>query len=333
VVFFAPGVGLGVDNILETELVTSDGSLIIANSSQNSDLFWALRGGGGSNWGVIISLTLRAHKNPEGGFTVLKAAWHGEMCGDEEIILDAMMNNYIKVMQILDKRFGTVTNLISSHSSSPTCNANWNISLLSIFQGPPSEPAFQNFIKDLNAVQNSQNMHFVNIFNWYEEMVVSYPILEIVPTPEDLSVSVGGSPSVLVSREVVASGSLGRLLKKKLSQCKLSPSRCNYQVLSHDLTGNIGSPQDENVSISPGFRTALVNLGVIDIYTSAIDMEEIYSLGENAYFSESAYEMDGWQDRYWGKNYPYLQQIKQKYDPNGIFWCIHCVELPNPAVD
>jgi len=108
----------------------------------------------------------------------------------------------------------------------------------------------------------------------------------------------------------------------------MSPEKCDKQVLYHDLTGNIGSPQDENVSISHGFRTALLNWGVYG-GTSAIEMKEIYSLGENSYFSESAYEMDGWQDRYWGKNYPHLQQIKQKYDPKGIFWCRHCVELPN----
>lgn len=56
--------GLGVDNILEITLVSSDGSLIIANSHNNSDLFWALRGGGGSTWGVITSITVKAFKLP-----------------------------------------------------------------------------------------------------------------------------------------------------------------------------------------------------------------------------------------------------------------------------
>jgi len=213
--FFAPGVGLGVDNILEAELVISDGSLIITNSSQNSDLLWALRGGGGSTWGVITALTLRAHKNPEGGFTVLKAAWNGAMCGDDEKIFYAMIDNYSKVMLSLDKRFGTVAIFISSYSSSPTCNTKWEFLLLSIFQGPPTEPAFQNFVQDLNFVQNSSNIEYVNVFNWYEGISVPYPLNVITPTPESLSDSVGGEPSVLVSREVVASGQFGILVKKK----------------------------------------------------------------------------------------------------------------------
>lgn len=66
---FGPGSGLGVDNILEVEIVNAKGELIIANSTTNSDLYWAIRGGGGSTWGVITYITVRAHKIPTGGIT------------------------------------------------------------------------------------------------------------------------------------------------------------------------------------------------------------------------------------------------------------------------
>jgi FAD binding domain/Berberine and berberine like len=52
--------GLGLDNLLETEVVLADGRLVFASPSQNSDLFWALRGGGG-NFGVVTSMRLRLH--------------------------------------------------------------------------------------------------------------------------------------------------------------------------------------------------------------------------------------------------------------------------------
>lgn len=48
--------GLGVDNIREVELVLPDGQVINASRCQNEDLFFAIRGGGGGTWGVIISL-------------------------------------------------------------------------------------------------------------------------------------------------------------------------------------------------------------------------------------------------------------------------------------
>ena len=51
----------GVDNVLEITIVTADGDHVIANSYQNEDLFWALRGGGGGTWGVVTSVTYKTH--------------------------------------------------------------------------------------------------------------------------------------------------------------------------------------------------------------------------------------------------------------------------------
>ncbi|CAG8585820.1 unnamed protein product, partial [Penicillium salamii] len=55
--------GMASDNALEFEVVLADGSLIVANDYQNSDLFFALRGGGGGSFGVVVSATVKAHPN------------------------------------------------------------------------------------------------------------------------------------------------------------------------------------------------------------------------------------------------------------------------------
>ena len=46
---------------MEITIVTADGNLVVANSCQNQDLFWALRGGGGGTWGVVTSVTYKTH--------------------------------------------------------------------------------------------------------------------------------------------------------------------------------------------------------------------------------------------------------------------------------
>jgi FAD/FMN-containing dehydrogenase len=53
--------GLTCDNLLAAEMVTADGELVRASSDQNTDLFWALRGGGG-NFGVITAFELALHR-------------------------------------------------------------------------------------------------------------------------------------------------------------------------------------------------------------------------------------------------------------------------------
>jgi FAD/FMN-containing dehydrogenase len=52
--------GLACDNLRSVDVVTADGSLRTASTSENADLFWALRGGGG-NFGIATSLEYRVH--------------------------------------------------------------------------------------------------------------------------------------------------------------------------------------------------------------------------------------------------------------------------------
>jgi FAD/FMN-containing dehydrogenase len=55
--------GFGADSVRGVELVTADGTLRQASPSENSDLFWALRGGGG-NFGVVTAMTLDLYPEP-----------------------------------------------------------------------------------------------------------------------------------------------------------------------------------------------------------------------------------------------------------------------------
>lgn len=56
----SPTYGLAIDNLLGAELVLADGSIVYASENTYPDLFWAIRGGGG-NFGIVTSLTVRLH--------------------------------------------------------------------------------------------------------------------------------------------------------------------------------------------------------------------------------------------------------------------------------
>lgn len=53
--------GMAADQVLAIEVVTPDGRFVTVTEELNSDLFWALRGGGGSTFGVMTSLVVKTH--------------------------------------------------------------------------------------------------------------------------------------------------------------------------------------------------------------------------------------------------------------------------------
>jgi len=53
--------GLTIDNLLSVDMVLADGSFVKASKTENEDLFWAIRGGGG-NFGVVTSFEYQLHK-------------------------------------------------------------------------------------------------------------------------------------------------------------------------------------------------------------------------------------------------------------------------------
>jgi hypothetical protein len=62
---FSKAYGLAAGSLLEAEVVTADGVVRIANACTNPDLFWGLKGGGGGSLGVVTRMTLRVHELPE----------------------------------------------------------------------------------------------------------------------------------------------------------------------------------------------------------------------------------------------------------------------------
>ncbi|KEP48112.1 FAD-binding domain protein, partial [Rhizoctonia solani 123E] len=60
----SPSLGLGLNNIVEVELVTADGQLRKVNECSHPDLFWAVRGGGGT-WRATTKITYRTYPKSE----------------------------------------------------------------------------------------------------------------------------------------------------------------------------------------------------------------------------------------------------------------------------
>jgi FAD/FMN-containing dehydrogenase len=78
--------GLTSDKLVAARIVTADGKALAVDASHHSDLFWALRGGGGGNFGIVTQLTFRTHAAADAAWFVDSFAW-----ADAAHVLDAFL--------------------------------------------------------------------------------------------------------------------------------------------------------------------------------------------------------------------------------------------------
>jgi FAD/FMN-containing dehydrogenase len=67
--------GLASDNVLAVQIVTADGKVIVADATHHPDLYWACRGGGGGNFGIVTRFTFRTHAVAQGSYFVASWPW------------------------------------------------------------------------------------------------------------------------------------------------------------------------------------------------------------------------------------------------------------------
>jgi FAD binding domain/Berberine and berberine like len=67
--------GLTTDNIRGLTIITADGRVRQVDADTNEDLFWASRGGGGGNFGIVTSLTLQTHRAPGAAWFFASFPW------------------------------------------------------------------------------------------------------------------------------------------------------------------------------------------------------------------------------------------------------------------
>ncbi|WP_088343728.1 MULTISPECIES: FAD-binding oxidoreductase [Rhodomicrobium] len=104
-----PRFGLALDNLLGAEIVLADGRLVIADALQNTELFWALRGGGG-NFGVVVSMKIRLHPVAELLAGVILFPWSQA---------PRVLRGYAEIMALAPDEFSAASGMISAPDGSP----------------------------------------------------------------------------------------------------------------------------------------------------------------------------------------------------------------------
>ncbi|KAG8761948.1 hypothetical protein FRC12_009258 [Ceratobasidium sp. 428] len=105
--------GMGVDNVLQFTVVKANGDTVSANRCKNKDLFWALRGGGGSTYGIALDVTYKTHpplKNAIGVTFGINTTDSGQM-------IEAFKVFMCSLPTIMDKVGGGAVNDVDTQST------------------------------------------------------------------------------------------------------------------------------------------------------------------------------------------------------------------------
>jgi ribonuclease T2 len=318
-----PSTGAGVDNLVEAEIVLANGSLVTANANNHPDLYWAVRGGGGSTWGLITTLTVRKHGIPEGGFSRFTTTFGGNMSGTSEVKLSHFIDHIFDWALGLDEKWGGLMFVTGGKS--------WSVELVYWYTGNTTDTDFHaQTAKVSNGPIKPQGNQTDNYANWWLGNLPQQEKSDPIETWVIPFKTTGDKiPSALLNRSVVGGTKFRSQMKSWFQDC--SAGGCGvlelYQALPHPQSSK-HFPVN-GTSVSPGWSNGVIH------FISPTDKQSrqrFVPLANNAYFAESAYNHDGdsWKQRYWGPNYDRLLAIKQKYDPDNFFWCHNCVgsDLP-----
>lgn len=355
---FSKKYGTGAMGILQVEIVTADGKTLIANQCQNKDLYWAVRGGGGGTFGVVTKMTLKTYKLPV-NFGILR----GTIKAANDDAFKKLIREFITFYRgnLSNEHWGeqvrfnpdnTITLNLLFHDISETM-AKYTLAPLR---------AWMNQQQGLYSIDDSVIVIPADKL-WNEEYMTKNHPEFITHNPEkgapksqfwwtpnsgEVSRYWYAYQSWWLPISLFADENAG-----KLADAIYQSSRVTATTL-HFNKGLSGAPQDV---ITEGRKTAthpsafdsaalvIINAGNNQVYPGVKgkepDMEKAKVEAEKAkqaisyfinaaplagtYVNEADYFIPNWQQAFWGDNYSKLLEIKKKYDPNGLFYCHHCV--------
>ncbi|KAK0634264.1 hypothetical protein B0T17DRAFT_501946 [Bombardia bombarda] len=306
--------GLAADQVLEWEVVTARGDLLTATPDENADLYWALAGGGGGTYGVVLSMTVKAHKNfPTAGATLTFV----EPTDKYWDIVQAFLLNTPAVL----KEGGTLYWMVMPGNTFympqsylpdgmatdlealllPTIDALDQAGIEYTFK-TADYPNFQDVLKTTNAE------HDIVEINLGGRIIPSSLFNNNNNNNNNTVASLTGA-----IRNIVDNGGLVAGVSMAPSRTPESPNSAHPAWRSSSLFVFLGSPHDR--------KNMTANIVMQNVVTEEFmaPLERITPEG-GAYLNEAALNQADFQHAFYGSNYPKLLSIKKKNDPDGIFW-------------
>jgi hypothetical protein len=332
-----PKYGLMVDQAIEFEVVTADGEMRTINECSDPDLFWAMRGGGGGNYAVLISYKFQLHPavpinvysfqakfpKPNGNLDITESKVHRDL-------LTALAHN-----QSLFAEHG-IAGYNFVHKD--------KIILLQVMPSADTEAIktvtsqFHNFLSNYPGLTIAENKYysFEKFSEWHK--LTETPAISR-NGPVGLGMMLAGR---LIPRDLFATkGNIDQLVNAVLTAMQFSYTNKAGGSAQLYSTGPWNHPDNSKTSVNPEWRNALwhVVMGaawisstpsalrtqIQNTVSASVQPFKALTPGGGSYLNEGDWLEENWQQTFFGDNYDRLLDVKRRYDPTGLFNCWKCV--------
>ena len=327
--------GTGADQVVALEVVLASGRFVTATQTVNSDLYWAMLGGGGGTFGIITSVVVKVHPK----VPVTASTW--TIMTSESVsavafweLVKFFWDSFPVYNEAKTYSWGSLLKLAPETymwTMSPFFATNKSIAEYETLVAPLYQKA-----AELNITLVANTTHYDTLYQAYQATFSTY------------NYRIGGAGAIPGSRLLPTENWKDEEIRNQtFAAVKNAVEKAVVLNLYHQHTAN---ELDKGInSVNPAFRNLqaqLVAIGGVTNMTAAgwkagddaLNSEIMAPLREvspagGAYGNEANIGEPDWQQAFWGKNYPRLLELKKKYDPTELFYVHHGVGSEGWAVE
>ena len=314
---FSRAYGLTCDQTASVEMVTADGVLRHCEPTQNEDLYWACRGGGGGNFGVVTSFGFSAHPIPR-AITLFTLEWPWEAADN---VLDAWIrwipstpdelwancqlfasgtvgSGLVKVTGVFVGSVSACTSALSPLTTAVAAGTTYR------FVGP------ENYLTATMIEAGCEGMPVAQCAAPAESPFVAKSSYVGGPLPESSVTAILSALSSLPSSLPGAGGGVvfdgyGGAINQVAASDTAFVHRNAVSCAQYSITYANTSPSQNEISAAS---------------TWLQDLHQAFEpVTQGSYQNYIDPTLADWQEAYYGSNLPRLRQVKRKHDPDNVF--------------
>ncbi|KAL3488174.1 FAD-binding domain-containing protein [Aspergillus germanicus] len=309
--------GLGADQTLSFEVVTAAGKVVTASRTENTDLYWALSGGGAGNWGVVLSTTVKAYVNTivSGAQITLSTA-----SMTDEVYIDMVTKFHELLPAMIDAGTTVIYQMLPGYFLiKPLTAYNKTTDQVKDILNP-----FLTALTDAGIMYTEAYTQYDDYYNHYDKYMGPLP-------NGNLGVGEFNYGGRLFSRANLETNSAGiaTALRNITSQ----------GIVAVGVGLNVANTNDVPNAIFAPWRNAAVTLQIGSSWNETAPWEEMVAAqmhitndlmpqleaatpNSGAYENESNFRQPNWKEVFFGDNYEALAKIKAKWDPENFFYVL-----------